>query len=125
MGNSSSSPVVDMNGALAKDVQTTIKTNSVVVYSTTYCPYCAMAKKALQDLGVKFKLIELNKHPQGEEIRDILRVLTGARSVPRVFVNGNFIGGGTETKTLAESGELTKMLSEHSVNQNSPGDGDG
>ena len=35
---------------------------------------------------------------------------TGARSVPRVFVAGECIGGGDETAALAQSGELRKML---------------
>jgi glutaredoxin 3 len=36
--------------------------------------------------------------------------MTGARSVPRVFVDGNFIGGGTDVKKLYETGALAKML---------------
>lgn len=30
--------------------------------------------------------------------------------VPRVFVNGQFIGGGTDVKALYESGDLQKKL---------------
>jgi glutaredoxin 3 len=36
--------------------------------------------------------------------------MTGAKSVPRVFVNGSFIGGGTDVKKLYENGDLAKML---------------
>lgn len=36
--------------------------------------------------------------------------MTGARSVPRVFLDGNFIGGGTDVKKLYENGQLAKML---------------
>lgn len=36
----------------------------------------------------------------------ILRVF----QVPRVFVNGQFIGGGTDVKKLNETGELAKLL---------------
>lgn len=44
------------------------------------------------------------------DIQDELQNLTGARSVPRVFVDGKFIGGGTDVKKLYENGELAKML---------------
>lgn len=43
-------------------------------------------------------------------MQDVLGELTGARSVPRVFVNGKFIGGGTDVKKLYESGELNKLV---------------
>lgn len=36
--------------------------------------------------------------------------MTGARSVPRVFIKGNFVGGGTDVKKLASTGELQKLL---------------
>jgi len=36
--------------------------------------------------------------------------LTGARTVPRVFIGRKCIGGGTETKNLFESGELKSMV---------------
>lgn len=36
--------------------------------------------------------------------------MTGGRTVPRVFVDGKFIGGGTDVKAKYESGELKKLL---------------
>lgn len=38
--------------------------------------------------------------------------LTGARSVPRVFVGGQFIGGGDDTARKASDGTLKKLLIE-------------
>ena len=35
--------------------------------------------------------------------------MTGGRSVPRVFINGKFIGGGDDTVAKASSGELLKL----------------
>jgi glutaredoxin 3 len=54
--------------------------------------------------------IELEDRPDCNEIQDALGDMTGARSVPRVFVDGKFIGGGTDVKKLYETGELAKML---------------
>lgn len=45
-----------------------------------------------------------------EDIQNVLGEMTGARSVPRCFIDGKFIGGGTDVKKLFESGELAKML---------------
>jgi glutaredoxin 3 len=44
------------------------------------------------------------------DIQDACAELTGARSVPRVWVGGKFIGGGDDTARLAGSGELKQML---------------
>ena len=39
-----------------------------------------------------------------------MRQLTGAKSVPRVFIDGKCIGGGDETVAAHESGELKELL---------------
>jgi glutaredoxin 3 len=44
------------------------------------------------------------------DIQDALYEITGARSVPRVFVGGKFIGGGDDTAAKASSGELKQLL---------------
>lgn len=45
-------------------------------------------------------------------IQDYLLKLTGARSVPRVFINGKCVGGGSETRALQDQGKLVPMLKE-------------
>ena len=44
------------------------------------------------------------------EIQDYLREKTGARSVPRVFINGQFYGGGDETAAGARNGDLKAKI---------------
>lgn len=62
--------------------------------------------------GAHFQVFELDKlDPQTEaKLQDALGEITGARSVPRVFVGGRCIGGGDETEQLAESGELKALV---------------
>ncbi len=36
--------------------------------------------------------------------------MTGGRSVPRVFVEEEFIGGGDDTERLARTGELARIV---------------
>lgn len=63
----------------------------------------------------------LRRGAAGSAVRDAQRLpraaallarskMTGARTVPRVFVNGKCIGGGDDTAALAASGRLAKML---------------
>ena len=46
----------------------------------------------------------------GDAIQDYLLKITGARSVPRVFVGQQCIGGGTETREAHEKGTLVPLL---------------
>lgn len=43
-----------------------LKDNKVVVFSKSWCPYCTMAKEALNETGVSYKLIELDMKERGE-----------------------------------------------------------
>lgn len=95
-------------------VEKTINENKVVVFSKTYCPYCTKAKRALAveiDLS-KVLIIELENRPDCDAVQDALLQLTGGRSVPRVFINGKFIGGGDDTAHLQSTGQLRKLLQE-------------
>ena len=69
------------------DVKTIVASRPVVVFSKTYCPFCVKAKKAIAPLvdSDSLLVLELENHPQMNEIQDVLAALTGARSVPRVF----------------------------------------
>ena len=44
------------------------------------------------------------------EIQDALLGITGGRTVPRVFINGKFYGGGDETAAGSKNGEIKKKL---------------
>lgn len=38
-----------------------VKNNKVMVFSKSYCPFCKMAKDALNETGVKYGLVELDE----------------------------------------------------------------
>ena len=82
-----------------------------MVFSKSYCPYCAKAKNALSNYQLKsYKVLELDERDDCDAIQDYLGQLTGARSVPRVFVGGKFIGGGDDTVAAHTKGTLKQML---------------
>jgi len=98
---------------VAAMVEKLIADNLVMVFSKSYCPYCAKAKNILSQFSLKsYKVVELDQREDGGAIQDHLQKLTGARSVPRVFIGGKCIGGGDDTAAKHSSGELEKMLKE-------------
>jgi len=62
-----------------------------------------------------FKVVELDRRDDGSDIQDHLMELTGGNTVPRVFIDGKFIGGGDETAALDEGGELKAMLTQKGI----------
>eukprot|EP00598_Pedospumella_elongata_P007757 CAMPEP_0184986628 /NCGR_PEP_ID=MMETSP1098-20130426/17305_1 /TAXON_ID=89044 /ORGANISM="Spumella elongata, Strain CCAP 955/1" /LENGTH=101 /DNA_ID=CAMNT_0027510963 /DNA_START=136 /DNA_END=441 /DNA_ORIENTATION=- len=87
-----------------------IKDNKVMVFSKSYCPYCAKTKATLDGMGIKYGLFELDKMPEGGEVQDFLLELTKQRTVPNVFVNGKHIGGNDATQAAIKDGSFQKAL---------------
>ncbi|KAG7155706.1 Glutaredoxin-2-like [Homarus americanus] len=69
-----------------------------------------VAEMAFNDLGIPYEVYELDKQSEGSAVQDVLDHMTGQRTVPRVFVGGVCIGGGTEAKQLHKDGKLLDMV---------------
>jgi len=61
----------------------------VSVFSREGCPYCARAKGLLDDAGIRFEELVLNR----DFSESTIRAVSGRSSVPQVFINGDHIGG--------------------------------
>ncbi|KAJ6775759.1 GLUTAREDOXIN 2 [Salix koriyanagi] len=89
-----------------------VSTNSVVVFSKTFCPYCTKVKQLLNQLGAKYIAVELDTEKDGNEIQSALLEWTGQRTVPNVFIGGNHIGGCDKTTGLHQEGKLVPLLTD-------------
>lgn len=85
--------------------------HKVVVWSKTYCPYCAATKQVLQSMNIGDDMVihEIDTHPQGRLLQEQLRQLTGQRTVPNVFINNQHIGGNDKVQELSASGKLDAL----------------
>ncbi len=79
----------------------------VVVYTTSYCPYCMRAKLLLRGRGIAFDEIDVTGD---DERRAWLTRETGRRTVPQIFIDGRPIGGSDDLAALDRSGELARRL---------------
>ncbi|MCJ8738000.1 hypothetical protein PDJAM_G00030590 [Pangasius djambal] len=98
------------NQAYTQLIQDVVSHNCVVIFSKTTCPYCKMAKDVFNQIGATYKVIELDKHNDGQQLQEALAQMSGARTVPRVFINGQCIGGGSDTRQLHEQGKLLPLI---------------
>jgi len=91
-------------------IQKMIKNNPVMVFSKTTCPYCTMAKTALDETGVDYVVEEIENREDCAKLQEIFQQLTGGRTVPRVFIGGKCVGGGSETYSLQNQGKLVPLM---------------
>ncbi|CAD5119493.1 DgyrCDS8100 [Dimorphilus gyrociliatus] len=100
-------------------VEQKIKEKKVTIFVKTWCPYCVKAMKVFKELINNGDLdksdyeevdIENLKDVKCGDIQDYMAQKTGARSVPRCFINANFIGGGDDVVRLNSQKKLATML---------------
>jgi len=81
---------------------------AVVMYSTSWCPYCHRARRLLSSKGVIFQEIDVEEQP---EQRDIMLTRSGGRrTVPQIFIGDRHVGGSDELHALEWAGELDPLL---------------
>lgn len=92
-------PVSDIK----KEVNDKIRSKKVLLFSKSWDPFSTKAKNALAHYSLssdEYEIWELNSDSRMKDIQYYLGDLTGATSVPRLFINGKFIGGGDKTGKL-------------------------
>jgi glutaredoxin-like protein len=81
--------VSDADTMLAHIAPRAAKPLDVTVFSREGCPYCVRAKGLLNDAGIQFEELVLNR----DFSESTIRAVSGRSTVPQVFVNGDHIGG--------------------------------
>jgi glutaredoxin len=74
---------------------------NITMYSKTDCTQCDQAKELFSNYDV-----ELNVEYVGEDIsrEQLLDIVPHARSVPQIFIDGNYVGGLAELKVFIKEG---------------------
>ena len=66
---------------------------NIKIYTTSYCPFCVAAKDFLKSKGMEFEEIDVENDP---DLREKLSQELDYRTVPMIFIDGEFIGGFSE-----------------------------
>ena len=81
----------------------------IVMYSTETCPYCMAARMLFTRKGLDFRDIPV---AADREKRAEMERLSGRRTVPQIFIDGEPVGGFDDVDALDKSGRLDEMLAE-------------
>ena len=79
----------------------------VIIYSASWCAPCRFAKQLLNEKGINFEEIDIEKENISRQ--DLLKI-SGGSTVPQISINDNFIGGYDSLLLLDQSGKLEKLL---------------
>ncbi|XP_046881311.1 glutaredoxin-1 [Hypomesus transpacificus] len=94
-------------------VETKIKGDKVVLFIKPTCSYCVMAKDVLSKYKFKpghLEYIDISGRSDMGSLQDYFLEITGARTVPRVFIGEECVGGGSDVAEMDKSGKLKEMM---------------
>ena len=76
---------------------------TIIVYSTSWCQPCKLAKKLLYERGLDYQEIDIEE--KGWSREDLFEI-TGGRTVPQIVINDDIIGGYDDLIRLDQEGKL-------------------
>jgi glutaredoxin 3 len=81
---------------------------SVTMYSSPFCSFCARAKRLLTDKGVAFD--EIDVFTDMTRKNEMIERAAGRRTVPQIFIGDTHVGGCDELFALERQGRLEPLL---------------
>ncbi|MCG6121455.1 MAG: glutaredoxin 3 [Microvirga sp.] len=81
---------------------------SVVIYTRSWCSYCAAAKALLAEKGVAFEEIDIEAVPGARG--EMIGRAAGRTSVPQIFIGETHVGGFDDVSALERRRGLDALL---------------
>ena len=93
---------------------------AVVMFALEWCEFCWSVRKLMADYEIPYQSVDLDsveyqKDNLGGEIRVALHQLTGAKTIPQIYVAGEYIGGATEFFDALKAGDMQTRLTAANV----------
>ncbi|MFH4976401.1 hypothetical protein AB6A40_003110 [Gnathostoma spinigerum] len=99
---------------IIRQTDSEIQKNKIMLFSKTYCPFSRGIKeilfKRLKLRNVEVHELDRDRKKTMNVIQDYLQQKTGIRTVPQLFINGQFVGGFLETSEKNADGRLKDIL---------------
>lgn len=84
-----------------------MNSDSVVMYSSRFCPFCVRAKALLNSKGVQFEEILVDGAP---DLRREMMEKSGRHTVPQIWVGDEHVGGCDDLFALDRANKLDELL---------------
>ena len=86
---------------------TALKSQTIVMYTTKFCPYCMRARGLLESKGWDYQDISVDAD-QG--LRSEMRKKSGQHTVPQIWIGEQHVGGCDELFRLEGGNQLEAMV---------------
>jgi len=92
-----------------EEIISIIDSKHIVVIGMGINPVCKSACKLLTKQGLDFEYLEYGSYFKEWRKRNALKMWTGWKTFPMVFVNGTLIGGAEDLNRLVKSNEMEEF----------------
>ncbi len=83
-------------------------TKKIIIYTTSYCPYCVRAKSLLDKKAVAYQEINIEENL---DLREEMTARSGGRkTVPQIFIGDFHVGGCDDLYALEAKNKLDELL---------------
>jgi glutaredoxin 3 len=79
----------------------------ITMYGTSWCGFCAMARRLLESKGQRWDEIDVDAVPGS---REEMMQRSGRRTVPQIWIGERHVGGYDDLAALERAGELDALL---------------
>ncbi len=95
----------------------------VILFALEWCEFCWSVRKMFAMYEIPYRSIDLDsveyqENNKGGNIRAALREHTSDKTIPQIFIGGQYIGGATDLFDACKDGSMQKLLDENTVNYN-------
>jgi cysteine synthase len=92
-----------------------IRDEPVVLFALEWCEFCWSVRRLFAQLGIAHRTIALDSAEyqaadRGGKIRAVLAAMTGASTIPQVFIGGEHVGGSTDLFRGWRDGSIQRRL---------------
>jgi cysteine synthase A len=99
---------------------TSDQSQPVVMFALEWCEFCWSVRRMFAEYKIPYRAVDLDsvayqQDDWGGQIRGALAARTTWKTIPQIFVGGEFVGGATDTFDAWKDGRLPALLAKYGV----------
>jgi cysteine synthase A len=92
----------------------------VVMFALEWCEFCWSVRKIFDKYGVKFRSVDIDSveymdGDRGKKMRQVLDKQNNWKTLPQIYLGGEFIGGCTDLFDGINDGSFAETMNKHNI----------
>jgi cysteine synthase A len=113
---------VELDDAVIEEVNAIINDDQepVVMFALEWCEFCWSVRKILDRYKVKYRSVDIDsvdylEDDHGKKMRKVLEQGNNWKTLPQIYIGGEFIGGCTDLFDMINDGRFAEIMSKHNI----------